>query len=182
MEKIPDSSELSVQRLSLNWTEDGDLIMVHGGSPSEEISPFVQLWYVMPTHIDIIYPKMRLDLHSVDLPLLPYASNPETTYHMAWVTQWDKFNYTLGVTISKAQTATVLFNLDLEKGTLTKIQDLPQDTQEVLWSPDGSGALVLGIRSQLFFVSTHKSELLDLRLILGMDADNFTWLPPKPRE
>ena len=52
---------------------------------------------------------------------------------------------------------------------------------DILWAPDGSGALILGKNKEVIYAPFDGSLMRDLRKLFGEDATGFTWMPPKPR-
>jgi hypothetical protein len=72
----------------------------------------------------------------------------------------------------------VLFDLNLLNGSLTKLLTLPAETTQILWSPDGINALILGGRNQIFLFSLKTGELSDLQPTIGTGARQFVWMPP----
>jgi hypothetical protein len=85
------------------------------------------------------------------------------------------------VTLEGASSPFALFTLDLSHGTLFSLGEIPSDTIEVLWAPDGSGAILLGTRSQPVFLQFDQNTMLDLQSQFGSDAHGFRWLAPMPR-
>jgi hypothetical protein len=71
--------------------------------------------------------------------------------------------------------------MDLQHGLLTKLQEIPFPLDEVLWCPDGSGALIVGFDGQILFASTAERQLRTMNNLFGLNPTRFHWLPPIPR-
>jgi hypothetical protein len=82
---------------------------------------------------------------------------------------------------SSNQASAALFSLSLIDGRVQKLVELPPDTREALWAPDGSGALILGVQLPYTFFSFNDASLVDLQAIIATGARNFVWLPPAQR-
>lgn len=188
--EIPDtySSEITASipfdspAASVTWLEDGTLLEAHGGSTALRNLPVVKTWKILPTRNDILYPSNSYLLQSGDFPLLPSLAETSINYQLTWLFQTGVDTLSLGIRLPGIQSPPVLFTLSLKDGLLRKIQELPHTTINVLWSPDGSGALILGADGQILFASTHGKDLRDLQAILGSGATSFQWLPPAPRQ
>jgi hypothetical protein len=86
------------------------------------------------------------------------------------------------IRLNQSDDPPVLFDLNLVNGSLTKLQTLPVETDQVLWSPDGIHALVLGGRNQIYLFSLKTSELTDLQPTISPEARQFVWMPPTLRK
>jgi len=69
----------------------------------------------------------------------------------------------------------------MKKNILVQLMQIPDDTRQTLWAPDGSGALVINGDGQVYFASLANNQLLDFGATLGEKAGDFTWLAPAPR-
>jgi hypothetical protein len=75
-----------------------------------------------------------------------------------------------------SEIAPVLFTLDRSYRIVKKYAEIPPLPTGVIWAPDASGALVLGWHNELLFVRPDGTPLVDLRPILGEDANSFVWI------
>jgi len=176
---VPHSYHLSQVSATISWMNDGNLLLAYGGDKDNNFMPFLKLWQLIPTHDDLLILDKSLDLASDDFP--PSPSGQEHSYCFNWLTLTHQGIISLGMTVPNSGTAPILFTLDLKEGSLQKIIELPNDLLEVIWAPDGSGALLLAQEDQVFFIRVDNGTFENLRLILGADADSFIWLPPAPR-
>ena len=87
----------------------------------------------------------------------------------------------MGFSNPGTEIAPVLFTLNIEDETLLKLFEIPSETTEVLWSPDGGGALLITSSNEIYFASMSGDGLYSLGHILSKDAHHFNWLPPAPR-
>lgn len=178
MTSIPGSSEFTTPSVDLYWMQDGSFL-VADGSESQGSEPFtLQSWSIVPTNNQVLLPGKTYELRSNDFPTIPITTSNQNV-RLTWLSQQDSETLALGIWVA-ASTSPTLFQMSLYDGKLLKIVDLPIGSSQVLWAPDGSGALIIGQSSQVFWLSRSK-ELRDLNSILGNDASTFFWMPPLSR-
>ena len=189
---VPDSSEYTAQTVNVSWMESGSLLVAHGSGAGGQ--PFVKIWDVVPTNLTLMVLNKAFDLQSNDFPPLPQmiAATAESAVPgsenqsdisncLNWPDQIDEISLRLGLQINGSSGTPMLFTLSLIDGRVQKLINLPQDVMEVIWSPDDSGALVLGSHAQILFYRSKDNTLLDLYSVIGKGATAFTWLAPAPR-
>ena len=74
----------------------------------------------------------------------------------------------------------ILLHVHLGNQLMDVLTEIPVDTEFIIWSPDGSGGLVIGRHNQILFAPV-QGGVIDLSPVLGSDAHDFLWLPPAPR-
>ncbi|HEX7974947.1 MAG TPA: hypothetical protein VF498_11095, partial [Anaerolineales bacterium] len=159
------------------WMRTGGLLAAHPGSPAQGQAPFIETWAVLPAHPGLLVQQRVFALPAGSLPGLAEISDPGLSYTPAWLAQINDHLYSLGITQPGPEALPTLFTFDSRFGSWKKISILPYDTESVAWSPDASGALVLGWHDQILFAPADGSSLIDLRPRLG-EACCFAWLPP----
>lgn len=177
--EIPDTYSASGSPASVIWALDGSIISANGGSFREEIPPVLKFWRIYPTRNDLIYPGRVYTLESEHFPLI--GDIEEAGFALEWLNQTSPDWLSFGVSLPDHSSPAVLLQLSLKDGRLRKIQELPNDTSQVLWAPDGGGSLILGGQFPYLFAPASGGTLIDLREILGAAAHDFHWLPPTPR-
>jgi hypothetical protein len=191
LSQAQDSFRYAPSEADAIWLPDGSLLVIHASDPQRQAPPFVHVWAVMPTSPDLLESRRQYNLYSDAFPFSESARKSIPAHSLDWPGMLDAHRLGLGVRLFGLDIAPILFRLDLPTGVLYKLSDLPADIAQVLWSPDGAGALALGPRGQAFYMpfSNRSSdggplgggELSDLRPALGGDAHRFTWLPPVVR-
>jgi hypothetical protein len=181
MIEVPNSHEFASPVVSLNWAQNGDLLLAHSSDPASQRPAFVNLWRPTPTHNELLVLYKSFDLSSDDFPPLSAANVQQGVAYLSWLAQRDEITFHLVTTAPDTTLSPMLFMLDMQDGSLQMIQQIPADSTQVLWSPDGDGALILGQHSLMLFASIDGGELRDLSRLLGADAHDFFWLPPTPR-
>lgn len=159
------------------WTRAGELLAAHPGNSAQGEIPSLDFWAILPTHAGLLVQQRAFPLPADSLPALPENSAPGSSYIPAWLSQVTDDLFSLGVRSPGPEVSPILFTFDARFGLWKKITILPYDTESVAWSPDASGALVLGWHDQILFAPADGSSLVDLRPELG-EACCFTWLPP----
>jgi hypothetical protein len=160
------------------WQSNGNLLVAHASDPERQAPPFIHTWYVMPTNPELLVSGEQLDLYSDDFPFSAAQSKAIPAHCLHWLAETQPNHLVFAVQIDQSDDPPVLFDLNLLTKSLTKLLELPADTTQVLWSPDGVNALVLGGRNQISLLSLKSAEMIDLQTTLGLNARQFHWLPP----
>ncbi|MBN1145870.1 MAG: WD40 repeat domain-containing protein [Anaerolineales bacterium] len=177
--EVPGSFEYDEEFASISWSPDGALLVAHSGIAALASPPYIQIWRILATHDNLLIPDRILELpgDTNDFP----PGQVDNDYCIEWLSKNEADKLLLGVTFPGTKLAPRLFSLQIEKGQLDKLFELTPSAIDVLWSPDGAGALILGSQGQMIFAHTSSGALYDVRPSLGADAHGFTWLPPAPR-
>lgn len=179
---IPGSSEYARSCLGALWLPNGDLLVTHGGNSQEGSSPTARTWQVIPTRNDLLVLAETTELQAGSLPPASVTSGYEADYCLTSPYRLDGSTILTLVEAAGPDAEAQLFKLDLEEGALTMILQLPANTSQLIWSPDGFGSLVLTRDGQIYFVYTDEAQLLPLSDVLGAEVEGFHWLPPMPRD
>jgi dipeptidyl aminopeptidase/acylaminoacyl peptidase len=177
--RVPESFESQQLSSPVIWMQDGSLLAILNNPASSSEQPHLRHWQVVDTHDELLILNQGFALSSTDLPLAP-EGGAQRAYCANWLTRSAENQLLLVFSVPGSRLAPVVFSLDLAEGKLHKLFELPPDIDQLLWTPDGGGALILGEQSRLMFVSGYNEVQLDLRPILGEDAHDFNWLPPGP--
>jgi hypothetical protein len=179
------------------------LLVAHGSSGAESGAPFVKIWDALPTNNDLLVLVRKYMLNPWDFPPLlssqaPGTATPQATEQardqtdcLTWLFQPDANSLNMGLVVTPAANPTgaqaALFTLNLPDGRVHPLVELPADVAEVLWAPDGSGALILGWHGQVMFYALKDNRLQDLHQALAIpdqaaaSPHDFLWLPPTLR-
>jgi hypothetical protein len=177
--QVPDSYRIDASSSSVSWMENGDLLVLHASDPNDQSPPSFDIYRLSPTSNELLLPMKEFKLQEftsqIDSP------SPFTVFHLIWPKLIDSRMMILGANALENGFNPTLFNIDLEFDKYESLYELPQGTRNVLWSPDGQNALVLGADGQILFLSLPARSLRDLGTVLGTQAQDFFWLPPVPR-
>jgi hypothetical protein len=143
--------------------------------------PTAKMWQVIPTRNDLLVLADAIELQTESLPSASISSNYENNYCINWLHQGDDSTYLALVEAAGANSNPRLYQLDLKEGSLQDLQGLPQNTGQLIWSPDGFGALVVTQDGQIYFAYTSSGKMIALSDVLGAEVEGFYWLPPMPR-
>ena len=102
----------------------------------------------------------------------------EWSYVFNWPNQLVDDQIKFGVSIFEENSSPFLYNYTFSKYFLEQINQIPSYTENVIWAPDDSGALIIGKDHEIFFSPNDGGMLINLSLILGDKASEFFWLPP----
>jgi hypothetical protein len=68
-----------------------------------------------------------------------------------------------------------LYILDLKKISLQQLGQAPHDIQDILWSANGKGVMMVGEHGSVLYLSRDEHHTEDLLPILGDDPDQMNW-------
>jgi hypothetical protein len=172
------TSEVEAQ---VKWKADGNLLVAHASEPGRYIPPFIHIWFVIPTNPELLVSGKQYNLYSDDFPFSTAQSKAVPAHCLQWLSEVQPNHLVFAIQLNQSNDPPVLFDLNLLNGSLTKLQVLPTETTQVLWSPDGINALILGGRNQIYHLSLKTGELTDLQPTIGSGARQFVWMPPALR-
>lgn len=182
MVPLPGSAASSGKAVSAAWMPDGCLFLVYGGEALQNRPPSAERWSVSATIQGMTAPRQVYRLPVEDLPDLSSAvkSTASTSSELVvlprWATSLGSSWMSFGITITGTNLAPVLYSIDLSNGDLNRLRSLPYDTQDVFWSPDYRGALVLGWHNETLYAPSDSRPLVDLLPLLDAGACCYTWL------
>lgn len=185
LKEIPDTHEYSGTVVHVFWGASGDLWVTHSNDPETDLPPYIKHWQIVPTNNDWmmlvkVYPLAGTEMSSA-------TGSPGEIFCPDWLAPLDAETYTLGLHSTLANQEVQLLSLSLKDGLVTTLRLVPVAAQQVLWAPDGGGALILakisstGASGWIYFFPLGDAEPIDLGLTIGPGARDFTWLPPAPR-
>lgn len=161
------------------WFSTNELIVAHASEVFTHTPPFIHIWRVIPTNPALLVSGQRIELYSDEFPFSRAASKSIPIHHLDWLAPTTlPGKVWVGVKLEAAEAEPVLFSLDLTTQKLSKFLTLPLDASQVIWAPDGSGAIVIAERGHIYFMSTANREMIDLRAALGGEIRRLHWLPP----
>ncbi len=179
--KIPQSIDYSELEACANWTREGDLMVGHSVPAPDESAPRIVIWKIIPTKTELLVKQQEIQLEPKIFPTVTAGEEGEGLFFPNWLNQVDNTTFNFGLCKADSDLAPVLYRLDTGQNELEEIVVIPNNTTDILWTPDGSGALILGRDGELIYTPFDGSLMRDLREILGEGAHEFNWLPPKPR-
>lgn len=160
-----------------SWHSNGALVVTHASQPDRGAQPYIHLWWVMPTSPELLVSGKQYNLYSDQFPFSTAQSKAIPAHCLHWLAETQPGHLAFAVRLDQASDPPVLFDLNLQSGTLTKLLELPAETTQVLWAPDGVNALVLGGRNQISWLSLKTGVLTGMQTSFGPDARQFVWLP-----
>jgi len=183
--QVIDSFLLQESDSSLAWLPDGRFVVAHASQPLQRLPAEAQLWSVVPTRAELLQAgqKFQFDLDTVlsQLELREAQNAADQTICLEWA-QFSQPDYLgLGVRLLSPSPRLLLFELHSQKGLLTPLAELPQNTRQIRWSPDGTGVLLISQERRLTYLDLETLELIDLNGEL-LRPDDAAWLPPVLRK
>lgn len=163
---------------SARWMENGDLLVVHASDPMQRKAPAVYVIDVFATNRNLLSTQSTYDLHSEALPLADSSRKVIPVIRLNWPGVPHSSWMPIGVWLYGADTAPTLLSLDMQFGRLTRLADLPAGVEDISWSPDGTGGLVIVPGGSPLYFSLEDNRFYNLQLSLQPGAHGFLWLAP----
>ncbi len=179
---LPASAASSGKIVDAAWMPDGCLFLVYGGEASQNRPTSAERWSVSATIQGMAAPRQVYRLAAEDLPNLSSAvisttpTSPQLAFSPRWATSLGSSWMSFGITITGTNLAPVLYSIDLSNGDLNRLRSLPYDTQDILWSPDYRGALILGWHNETLYAPSDSRPLIDLLPLLDSNPCCYTWI------
>jgi hypothetical protein len=179
--EVPDSFETQVASANASWSPSGDLLTAQVTSSLETDSPAIDVWHVLATHDGLLIQSQTIVLYLENFTFAVRQNETDAAPCLNWLAAHEMDTLMLGATRSEANNFSTLFQLNLVDGTLDELIDVPFQASDVLWAPDGAGALIIDTAGKVYFAHSSSGNLYNLSPVFGQDADHFIWLPPAPR-
>jgi hypothetical protein len=158
------------------WLPDGSLCQIRNSDSQQNQGLIANLWRVLPTRDDLLLEINTFTLQSSDFPSV-VNNMPDSDDVPAWLESIDARLVSFALFLPDQSRPGALFTMDLKYGAVEKINELPYNTQMILWAPDHAGILVHSQPGKILFIPRDGSATKDLSPILGGDAKEFRWLP-----
>ena len=179
--EVPGSFETQAASANASWSLNGDLLTAQASSSLGNSSPAINVWHVLATHDGLLVQSQTIALYLENFSYAVRQNETDAAPCLNWLASHGIDTLMLGAARSEAKSSATLFQLNLADETLDELIDVPFPASDILWSPDGAGALIVDTTGQVFFAHLSSGNLYNLSLIVGQDANNFNWLPPAPR-
>jgi len=178
--RITGSYEFTPPNSAVIWLDDGSLLEINNGSDNETGIPSLRQWEMVDTRDNLLVLIHETELH---LDVLPFIAEDDSGnyFNISSLIQVGKDQLNLEVDFSTNLDIPSLFSINSITGMINKQFDLPFQPIELIWVPDGSGALIIGPEADIIYISMHNETALNLQHILGPKARNFNWQLPIPR-
>lgn len=174
--EIPGTYELEEESARAAWLSDGRLLVGYSGVAGDE-PPAVAIWRVVPTRDDLLLQDLRMAIPDRLLPRPGRELPQPVRYQVDWLNPNQELRPAFAVRIPGSEASPTVLSLDLRYHTLEKVNELPYDVLEILWSPVTEGGIVLGSHEQILYLPEWGAPLMDLRPVLGDEARSFSWAP-----
>jgi hypothetical protein len=178
LSEIPGTYEYMEDTIKTTWLPDGSLFVAQPGDEESHRPPHAALWQVVDTRDDLVSLDKEFDFESDNLTKLEDLGAGVENLAPDWLMPLNERLIAFGIRIKDTQFPSLLFSLDLKYSALQEINTVPYDVLSVLWSPDLSGALVIGQHGEIIFAPSDSRQPYELNPLFGSNASAFTWLPP----
>lgn len=180
---IPQSLQISGHSSNTAWLQDGSILVGSGiEQAGEESYPVtIQIFEIVPTQENLLQLINTFGISDDQLPA-PVTNADDIQYMVDWIYQYNENKINFGVYIPEGRTTITLYSLIRDKYFFDLIRYTPTTTSQILWAPDESGKIIIDSDGSIYFASMDGESFFQLNQILGSDLNNFTWLPPAPRD
>lgn len=178
---IPETFSHANNEINILWTTNGRILLIQNSDTSPDKTAFIKIWKPTPTRDDLLLLERTTEIPSEMLLDIAHLPKTSADFFIHWSQQLKDDKILFGVTWLDNKTAPLLLEYSVENGKITEITKIPLQSSKVIWSPDFSGILIIENNTSFLYKSFISGDILDLSSILGLDATNFYWLPPKPR-
>lgn len=175
--QIPDTYEYKEQFTSASWMPDGELIVAHRSDAQAGQAPLLELWSVLPTRDELLKLEGTYELPVNDIPLNPLYAEAKINYYPKWLSAINDRQVAIALTPQDDQFPPTLFIYDLKYSLFEKLNEIIYDADNVLVSPDFSGAMITGWHGEILFAPNDSAPVVDMRPIFGGKIENPAWLP-----
>ncbi len=173
--RVPDTYHSDRETTSVRWSQAGNLLVAQT-QPDENTPIQIKHWFLLATHDYLLVSQVDISISSEELD-----SFIDTRTNIEWLSQLEQPYYFLSYSPIKSIRSAVIYTLNLEENLAIPLFNLGQNCHQVLWAPDNSGFLIYGSREQIQFFQIIDGNILSIQSTLGMQAKDFHWLPPAPR-
>jgi hypothetical protein len=174
--EVPETYTQARISSELTWLPDGSLCQIRSSARQQNQGPVATLWRVLPTRDNLLLQMNSFTLQSDDFPSI-VNNLPELNDVPSWLESIDDRLVSFALFLPEQERPGVLFTMDLKYGAVQKINELPYNTQMILWAPDHAGTLVHSQEGEILFIPRDGSTPKNLSASLGSDANEFRWLP-----
>jgi WD40-like Beta Propeller Repeat len=174
--EVPETYTQARTSSELTWLPDGSLCQIRSSDHQQNQGPVANLWRVLPTRENLLQEVKSFTLQSDDFPSL-VNNLPALNDVPAWLESIDDRLISFALFLPEQARPGILFTMDLKYGAVQKINELPSNTQMILWAPDHAGTLVQSQQGEILFIPRDGSVPKNLTPSLGSDAKEFRWLP-----
>ncbi len=160
------------------WLQDGSIYVAQAAKGLDQPLPSIQIWRVTPTSKDVLTLLRQVDIKTEETDGFPRYQ--ELFVLPGSSCQLEDSLVVIGLSPADENFPPGIFGLDIKSGEIRQVITLPDDISRIMWSPDRSGAILLGWHQQVLFAAMDGSRMDDLRPQVGRDAQQFAWIPNHP--
>lgn len=175
--QIPNTYEYKEQSTSAAWMPDGELIVAHRSDAQTGRAPFLELWSVLPTRDELLKLEGTYELPVNDITINPLYAEAKINYYPKFLSAISDRQIAIALFPQDDQFPPTLFIYNLKYSLLEKLNEIIYDSDNVLVSPDFSGAMITGWHGEILFAPNDNAPIVDMRAIFGGKISNPAWLP-----
>jgi hypothetical protein len=180
--EIPDTFQTSTpSSASANWMDDGKIMVVNIASQTESPITLINFWQVISTSNELLVLEKEIKLNNLKFPKLNQFVSGEIYYTAGWLEQIREQVICFVIISKDSNQELFLYFLDIEQEIPYLANHANIQATDVLWPPDGSGALLIEGSSKILFAPIDGSEPSQITDLIGKNIHDFTWAPPAPR-
>ena len=175
MVEVPDTHSYPEDNAVHTWNDDGTLTTVRY-MIEDEVEFFETTTYeIVPTHTDLMIAKGRKTF-SIPEMITGSDNSKSISLQLYNLHQQTSGTFSLLLATNSLTSNSWLVELDDHEQFIKVIAEIPRDTMDALWSPDGKYVIILGRHGEHLLIMDTQDTLYDLRVFLGDDLTETHWL------
>ncbi len=159
------------------WNDDGTLTTVQFGVENEENILETTTYEIVPTHTDLMI-ATGMKTFSIPEMITGIDNSKSLSLRLYNLHQQESGIYSLILFTNSLSSDSWLVKMDNQEQFIKVITEIPPDSLDALWSPDGKHAVILGQHGARLLCNDTGDTLYDLRAYLGEDVKEIFWLSP----
>jgi hypothetical protein len=175
MVEVPGTHSYPEDNAVHTWNNDGTLTTVQVRVENEEDFLETTTYEIVPTHTDLM---IATGMNTFLIPEIIYGidTSKSLSLRLYNLHQQASGAYNLMLFTNSLASNSWLVTLDDHEQFIKVFAEVPRDSLEALWSPDGKHAIITGQHGARLLCNDTQDKLYDLRAYLGDDLENIYWL------
>ncbi len=181
--EVPDTFKTSVAGDgNATWMPGGEVLVISNPQQKTSLGFSIYLWKIMPTGKEFFVMDRQFRISSDHPELLSNSALLATVGQAGWIAAISEKMLCFSTQANSSKNQLDLFWFELDSDQLDYQSYSADNVQSILWSPDGSGALVIQKSGLVIFGRRSQPGSLTLFQPENSLPSLFSWAPPTLRE
>ena len=175
MVEVPGTHSYPEDNAVHTWNNDGTLTTMRVRVEDEEDFLEITTYEIVPTHTDLMI-ATGIKTFTIPKVITGIDNSKFQSPRLYNLHQQASGIYSLMLVANSLASNSWLVTLGNQEQFIKVIAEIPRDSLEALWSPDGKHAIILGQHGARLLYTDTQDKLYDLRAYLGDDLKDIHWL------